>query len=63
MLFLSELSSGAVGGIIGCVIAVIVLAILIIAMIATRYKKCPSDKVMVIFGKVGKASDGTARSA
>ncbi len=63
MLFLSELSSGAIGGIIGCVIAVIALAILIIAMVATRYKKCPSDKVMVIFGKVGKASDGTARSA
>ena len=63
MQFLSTLSSGAIGGIIGCVIAVVVLILLIVAMLATRYKKCPSDKVMVIYGKVGKASDGTARSA
>ena len=32
------------------------LFILIIAMLATRYKKCPSDKVMVIYGKVALIS-------
>ena len=58
-----SLSSGAVGGIVGGVIAAILLLIIIIAMLATRYKKCPSDKVMVIYGRVGKSSDGTTRSA
>lgn len=60
---LSELSSGAVGGIIAIVVVVVLLLILIVVMLATRYKKCPSDKVMVIYGKVGKTQDGTARSA
>lgn len=60
---LLSLSSGMIGGIIGIVVAVLLLIIIVIAMLATRYKKCPSDKVMVIYGKVGKAADGTARSA
>lgn len=60
---LSSLSNGAIGGIVAVVIVVVVLAIIAVALLATRYKKCPSDKVMVIYGKVGKAADGTARSA
>ncbi len=44
-----------------CVIALLVLTTLIV--IASRYRKCPSDKVMVIYGKVGSNSDGTSRSA
>lgn len=44
-----------------CVIALLVLTTLIV--IATRYKRCPSDKVMVIYGKVGSNKDGTSRSA
>ena len=40
-----------------CVIALLVLTTLIV--IASRYRKCPSDKVMVIYGKVGSNSDGT----
>ena len=44
-----------------CVIALIVLTTLIV--IASRYRKCPSDKVMVIYGKVGSNADGTSRSA
>ena len=44
-----------------CVIALIVLTTLIV--IASRYRKCPSDKVMVIYGKVGNNADGTSRSA
>ncbi len=59
----SLLSSGAVGGIVGGVIAAVILIVMIIVLLATRYKKCPSDKVMVIYGRVGKASDGTTRSA
>ncbi|MBQ2709240.1 MAG: flotillin family protein, partial [Clostridia bacterium] len=43
------------------VIALLVLTTLIV--IASRYRKCPSDKVMVIYGKVGSNADGTSRSA
>lgn len=57
------LFASAVGGIVGIVIAVVVLVLLILVIIATRYKKCPSDKVMVIYGAVGKTKEGTARSS
>lgn len=60
---LTFLNSIPVGGIVGIVAAVLLLIILVVVLLATRYKKCPSDKVMVIYGKVGKSSDGTARSA
>lgn len=56
-------SSGAVVGIVLIVIAVVVLALLVLVIIATRFKKCPSDKVMVIYGAVGKNKEGTARSS
>jgi flotillin len=44
-----------------CVIVLLILTTLIV--IASRYKKCPSDKIMVIYGKVGSNADGTSRSA
>ena len=44
-----------------CVIALLVVTTLVV--IASRYRKCPSDKVMVIYGKVGSNADGTSRSA
>ncbi|MEA4894602.1 MAG: SPFH domain-containing protein [Oscillospiraceae bacterium] len=44
-----------------CVIAV--LALSLVLFIVRRYKRCPSDKVMVIYGKVGNDNDGSARSA
>ena len=40
-----------------------VLAFSLLLMLLTRYKKCPSDKIMVIYGRVGQNKDGTARSA
>ena len=42
-------------------VALVVFGIMLVIM--TRYKKCPSDKIMVIYGKVGSNEDGTARSA
>ena len=46
------------------VIAVaIVLIFATIALWASRYKKCPADKIMVIYGKVGKDKDGNIISA
>ena len=44
-----------------CVIVVVIFTGLII--VVSRYKKCPSDKVMVIYGNVGTNKDGTSRSA
>lgn len=43
------------------VVALIVLVLLM--MLLRRYKKCPSDKVMVIYGSVGQNADGSNRSA
>ena len=50
-------------GIIGIVIVAVVLVFSLLVVLASRYKKCPSDKIMVIYGKVGKSKDGTARAA
>ncbi len=43
------------------VIAVVIFMLFIV--IISRYKKCPSDKIMVIYGKVGSGKDGTQRSS
>ena len=43
------------------VISVVVFSMLLVAL--TRYRRCPSDKVLVIYGKVGTNKDGTTRSA
>ena len=34
-----------------------------VAALFARYKKCPSDKVLVVYGKVGKNMEGGIRSA
>lgn len=44
-----------------CVAVVIVFALLM--GILSRYCKCPSDKILVIYGKVGSDKNGQARSA
>ncbi len=44
-----------------CAIALILVSF--IAWICSRYKKCPSDKIMVIYGSIGKNNDGTNRCA
>ena len=43
-------------------VAVVVVFILLIAILS-RYRKCPSDKVLVIYGKVGSDKNGETRSA
>lgn len=49
------------------IVAVIVVLVLIIVMIlltvAVRYKTCPPDKIMIIYGKIKPNPDGTYRSA
>ncbi len=48
------------------IILISVLAILALSMIffiASRYRKCPSDKILVIYGKIGSDHEGAARSS
>ena len=42
---------------------VVLIAFMLLLMLLTRYKKCPADKVMVIYGNVGQNKDGSSRSA
>lgn len=54
----------ASGGIIALIVIVIVLLFAsVLLMFLTRYKKCPSDKIMVIYGKISSNKDGTYRSS
>lgn len=49
------------------IIAVVVVAVLLVFMIiltvAVRYKTCPPDKIMIIYGKLKPRADGTYPSA
>ena len=45
------------------VCVVVLLLFSTVTLLLSRYKKCPSDKVMVIYGKVGSNKDGSARSS
>ena len=48
------------------VILLIVVGVLLFSLLLvllSRYRRCPSDKIMVIYGKVGTNKDGSARSA
>ena len=47
--------------ILACVL--VILGFSLFLVILSRYRKCPSDKVMVIYGKVGNNADGSNRSA
>jgi len=49
----------------GLILVTVIVLLIFSLMIAllSRYKKCPSDKIMVIYGSVGKMKDGAARSA
>ncbi len=51
-----------IGWIIFIIVAVILLFTTFISILA-RYKKCPSDRILVIYGRVGRSSDGGQRSA
>ncbi len=51
------------GGPIAIILAVVFILVMIILLIATRFKKCPSDKIMVVYGKVSSGKDGEHRSA
>lgn len=59
----SLLASNAVTVGIILAVAVVLVLVLLLLVVLTRYKKCPSDKIMVIYGKISSNKDGTYRSA
>ncbi len=50
-------------GIIFLITAAVLVLVSFIIWICSRYKKCPSDKIMVVYGSIGKNGDGSNRSA
>ena len=46
-------AAGGMGYWVAALIAFIVIAIFLVVFLASRYKRCPSDKVLVVYGKVG----------
>ncbi|HYE63601.1 MAG TPA: SPFH domain-containing protein [Phycisphaerales bacterium] len=53
MLVVGQASDSAIYG-IGAVVAVVLLVLFIVLFIASRYKRCPSNRVLVVYGSVGK---------
>lgn len=47
---------------IGIVVFIILIFMTMMALLS-RYKKCPSDRILVIYGKVGKGTSGINKSA
>ena len=50
----------------GVIILLAVIALLVFSsliVLLSRYRKCPSDKILVVYGKIGHNRDGSARSA
>lgn len=48
---------------LGLIIAIVAVVAMILVFIVSRIRKCPSDKILVVYGKVKKNKDGTSRSA
>jgi flotillin len=49
----------------GLILAVVIVLVIFgtFAAILRRYRRCPSDKVLVVYGRTGKTKEGTTRSA
>jgi len=50
-------------GLTGLIATIVIILFSILVFIVSRIKKCPSDKIMVIYGKIGNNQDGSNRSA
>ncbi|MBQ3082122.1 MAG: flotillin family protein [Clostridia bacterium] len=51
------------GETLGLIVVIVLIVFSLFLALLSRYKKCPSDKIMVIYGRVGKNKDGSTRSA
>lgn len=47
----------------GLIIAIVAVIVMILVFIVSRIRKCPSDKILVVYGKVSRNKDGSERSA
>ncbi len=45
------------------IIVVVLVFFMLLLMVLTRYKKCPPNKIMVKYGKIGKDKEGNLHSA
>ena len=45
------------------VVAAIIFVFILIISFFRRYKRCPSDRILVVYGKVGKGAESESRSA
>ena len=54
---------GWVAGLIAAIVVAVVLLLIMLMVFISRYKKCPSDKVMVIYGKLKRAKGGAPQAA
>lgn len=41
----------------------VILFFVIVGTLISRYKRCPSDKLLVVYGKTGKNKDGEISTA
>ncbi|MDR2828366.1 MAG: hypothetical protein LBV51_02990 [Acholeplasmatales bacterium] len=53
----------SVGGIIALSIVIVIIVLTALFFVVSRIKKCPSDKILVVYGKIGTNKDGSSRSA
>ena len=49
--------------IIAIVVVVVLLIVLIVLTVALRYKTCPPDKIMIIYGKLKRSEEHTSESS
>jgi flotillin len=56
------LSAGSQLAVVGVVVALFIFFIIIVTFLR-RYKRCPSDRILVVYGKVGKNNEGGGRTA
>ena len=45
------------------IVATVIFVFVLLIGLFRRYKRCPSDRILVVYGKVGKGSDDLGRSA
>ena len=52
-------TAGAIGTI--GIFAIILVLVAVVIFFSQRYKRCPPDQVMVIYGRTAKQADGKAK--
>lgn len=54
-ILLAQLKSGNGGGVITLIAGFVIVLIILgaIAFVVKRYKRCPSNRILVVYGKVG----------